>query len=141
MKKILLTLIILASINLYSAPDRGGYWKQMPPTLQGEWGYRCYGIGDDPWVYRVGYTKLLQAYPERIEGGAEVLYIKKIVVTYNDYDEAWISITFKNKPGYEFEIRHMKEADALTVFIKQDDVCQAYFFFNCYGKTGRRGGK
>jgi len=141
MKKLILTIIVLFSINLQAAPDVGGEWKRMPPTLCGEWGYRLYGVGDSPLVTRVNYTRLLQAYPDRIEGGAEVMYIKKIVVTYNDYDEAWITITFKNRPGYEMEIRHMKEADTLTVFIKKDGIDFMYFHFNVYGEDGWRKSK
>jgi len=137
-KLIILIVLIISTTSLHSAPDVGGTWKHMPPTLRGEWGYRCYGLGESAWVYRTGYTKLLHAYSNRIEGGAEVLYIKKIVVTYNDYDEAWISITFKNKPGFVMKIRHMKEADALTVFIEKDGVASAYYFFDVYGADGWR---
>jgi len=139
MKKLtILIVLIISTINIQAAPDTGGTWKQMPPTLQGEWGYRCYGIGEHPWVYRTKYTKLLHAYSNRIEGGAEVLYIKKIVVTYNDYDEAWIRITFKNRPGFVMKIRHMKEADALTVFVEKNMSTSAYYFFDVYGADGWR---
>lgn len=141
MKKILLILIILASINLYSAPDKGGHWKQMPPTLQGRWVYRLYGIEENPMPIRVQATRLLTAYSDRVEIDSEILYVKDIVVTENGYIQAWITISFKDREDFVIRIRHMKEADAITAFFVNDGKTSSYYHFNCYGKTGRRGGK
>jgi len=120
MKKLIIIFLLMASC-LNAA--------EMPSRLQGYWLFSVYRAKDADWVTVTNRQILLRAFPDRIEGGAEVWYIDKVTLLENTWVKSFTLITFKNKKDVAIRILYMKEADAWSAtFLKNDEFDGLYYF-------------
>lgn len=106
---------------------------EMPYKLQGYWLYTIFKMNRGDWVSETPKRILLRAYPDRIEGQAEVWYIDKVTVIEDNSIRKYTTITFKNQKDLHMLILYMKEADSYSVtFLKKNGDYKGLYYFRVF---------